>query len=208
MQRKKMIHNIRALKGGLDAWKSTAIRSSRCRPISMRHGISCGRITVRSKANIRCARRCRNKSERGSRAHSNSTTGFTPRDFTKIGWRESAYPPYNPACILRAPDRAPSTRVRSRRKRLIPSPSVSRTAASNGRAGVFRERPDPFSGLFRNIRIIRGDSHRVDAISVSFLIQKTPAEIISFSACRDRHERSRIDIDNDGGSFTAARRRT
>jgi len=34
------------------------------------------------------------------RAHSNSASGFTHRDFAKIGWRETSDHSYNPACIL------------------------------------------------------------------------------------------------------------
>ncbi|GAU04405.1 hypothetical protein BSLA_02r1979 [Burkholderia stabilis] len=69
------------------------------------------------------------------RAHSNSTAGFTHFDFAKIGWRETSDHSYNPACILRARDRAHSTRVRSRRKRLIPLSLVTRSAASYGPHG-------------------------------------------------------------------------
>ncbi|AQQ24392.1 hypothetical protein A8E97_17365 [Burkholderia cenocepacia] len=39
-----------------------------------------------------------------------------------------------------------------------------------------------FSGLFRKGRIIRSNSIRIDAVSVSFLIRKSTAAIISFSA--------------------------
>ncbi|RQV12175.1 hypothetical protein DF047_04065 [Burkholderia cenocepacia] len=39
-----------------------------------------------------------------------------------------------------------------------------------------------FSGLFRKGRIIRNNSNRIDAVSVSFLIRKSTAGIISFSA--------------------------
>ncbi|NTZ82831.1 hypothetical protein FCJ61_07405 [Burkholderia metallica] len=42
--------------------------------------------------------------------------------------------------------------------------------------------PIRFSGLFREIRIIRCNSNRIDAVSVSFLIRKSTAGIISFSA--------------------------
>jgi len=69
------------------------------------------------------------------RAHSNSASGFTHRDFAKIGWHETSDHSYNPACILRAPNRAHSTRARSRRKRLIPLSLVTRTAASYGPHG-------------------------------------------------------------------------
>ncbi|OXI40765.1 hypothetical protein CFB49_22425 [Burkholderia sp. AU17457] len=38
------------------------------------------------------------------------------------------------------------------------------------------------SRLFRGIRIIRSNSNRIEAVSTSFLIQKSTAGIISFSA--------------------------
>ncbi|NTZ05603.1 hypothetical protein [Burkholderia metallica] len=42
--------------------------------------------------------------------------------------------------------------------------------------------PIRFSGLFREIRIIRGNSNRIATASVSFLIRKSTTGIISFSA--------------------------
>ncbi|WP_244138075.1 hypothetical protein [Burkholderia sp. BCC0398] len=63
--------------------------------------------------------------------------------------------------------------------------------------------PIRFSGLSREIRIIRANSNRIDAASVSFPIRKSTAGIISFSAAKNRHERSRMVID----TMTAARSR-
>ncbi|MDF3083603.1 hypothetical protein [Burkholderia sola] len=44
--------------------------------------------------------------------------------------------------------------------------------------------PIRISGLFREIPIIRANSNRIDAASVSFLILKSTAGIISFSAAK------------------------
>ncbi|EEE09482.1 conserved hypothetical protein [Burkholderia multivorans CGD2M] len=79
-----------------------------------------------------------------------------------------------------AANRAPITRDCSRRKRWIPSPLAAALSRAARPRAVSVKGPTGHSGLFRKSPVIRGDSRRMDALSVSLSSRKAVAPVFRF----------------------------